>query len=181
MDRMKSTRMPLVLLVSLLIGVVGYTGCHDVTVGYLETESAVYDPDSLVIRKVLDDNPGEPNPLYDIYIQLGFTQEAIAVMGIPARINTGQDYERSMWGNPWVSVAIQGVLGTSPIYMEISNISTEDGEAEKLKECISVRGNGVIEVPLENEVPVGRYVISLNIHNEGYSNELKNCFTIIVE
>lgn len=181
MDRLKTLGMTLALFMCLWGGAVMYSGCQDVTVGYLETENAVYDPDSLVIRKVLDDFPGEPNPLYETYLEFGFTPAQIADLGIPARINAGQDYERSMWGMPWVSVAIQGVLGTSPIHMEVSGISTVDGDPEKLRECISVRGNGVIEIPLENEIPVGRYIISLNVYNEGYSKEVKDCFVIIVE
>lgn len=40
------------LLLSVVI--LGFIGCHDVTVGYLVTENASYDPDTLVIRKTPD-------------------------------------------------------------------------------------------------------------------------------
>lgn len=36
--------------VLLLVG----AGCHDITVGYLETRDAVYQPDSMIIKAVLD-------------------------------------------------------------------------------------------------------------------------------
>lgn len=39
-----------------IIGVVALiVGCQDVTVGYLQTENAKYIPDSLIIRRVLDE------------------------------------------------------------------------------------------------------------------------------
>lgn len=34
-------------------------GCQDVTVGYLLTEDASYNPDTLVVKTELDDEPGE--------------------------------------------------------------------------------------------------------------------------
>lgn len=33
--------------------------CQDVTPGYLETDNAIYKPDTLVIRSELDDDPGK--------------------------------------------------------------------------------------------------------------------------
>ena len=84
-------------------------------------------------------------------------------------------------GAPWTSVAIQGVLGTNPIYMEVRNITSQDGDPVKLKEYLSVGGNGAFEVPLEHDIPAGSYKITLNVHNEGYSHDLVDCFTIIVK
>lgn len=41
-----------VLILGLLL--LMQAGCHDVTVGYLETRDAVYQPDSMIIKAVLD-------------------------------------------------------------------------------------------------------------------------------
>jgi len=62
----------------------------------------------------------------------------------------------------------------------VKSITSEGGDADKLAACISVRGNGVLSVPVENDVPRGRHSISLNFWNEGRSKDVNNCFTIIV-
>lgn len=165
-----------------LVGAWLLASCHDITPGYLETENAVYKPDSLIIRSELDDAPGEINPDYEFYLGLGFSPDIIVnVLGIPERLNTGEDYLRAKWGAPWVSVAIQGILGTNPIYMEVKNITSQDGSPEKMREYLSVGGNGAFEIPLEHDIPPGRYKITLNVYNEGYSRDLVDCFTIIVK
>lgn len=38
----------------LIFGLLLLAGCHDVTVGYLETRDAVYQPDSMIVKSVLD-------------------------------------------------------------------------------------------------------------------------------
>ena len=126
-------------------------GCQDVTVGYLLTEDASYNPDTLGVKTELDDEPGE------------------------------EDYYRSKWGAPWVSTPIEGVEGTTAIYVSIKNITSTSGDSEKLWEVLSVRGDGTFEMPLHHDVPAGRYVISLNFRNEGYSKDVNDCFTIIVK
>ena len=93
----------------------------------------------------------------------------------------GEDYARIKWGQPWVSTPIEGVEGTSQVIVSIKNITSIQGDPGKLWEVLSVRGNGTFEVPLHHDVPVGRYVISLNFKNEGYSKDINDCFTIIVK
>ena len=80
-----------------------------------------------------------------------------------------------------MSSAIEGIEGTYPILVSIKNITSVRGNAEKLWKVLSVRGNGVLEIPLHHDVPVGRYVISLNFSNEGYSKDINDCFTIVVK
>lgn len=140
-----------VILLLFTVLVLSMIGCQDVTVGYLLTEDVSYDPDTLVVKTVLDDEPG------------------------------GEDYYRSKWGAPWVSTPIEGVEGTIAIYVSIKNITSTSGDPEKLWEVLSVRGDGTFEMPLHHDVPVGRYVISLNFRNEGYSKDVNDCFTIIVK
>lgn len=126
-------------------------GCQDVTVGFLLVENASYNPDTLVIK----------------------TENSLDIVG--------EDFTRVKWGQPWVSSAIEGIEGTYPILVSIKNITSVRGNAEKLWKVLSVRGNGVLEIPLHHDVPVGRYVISLNFSNEGYSKDINDCFTIVVK
>ena len=140
-----------VILLLFTVLVLSMIGCQDVTVGYLLTEDASYNPDTLVVKTVLDDELGE------------------------------EDYYRSKWGAPWVSTPIEGVEGTIAIYVSIKNITSTSGDPEKLWKVLSVRGDGTFEIPLYHDVPVGRYVISLNFRNEGYSKDVNDCFTIIVK
>ena len=140
-----------VILLLFTVLVLSMIGCQDVTVGYLLTEDASYNPDTLVVKIVLDDELGE------------------------------EDYYRSKWGTPWVSTPIEGVEGTIAIYVSIKNITSTSGDPEKLWKVLSVRGDGTFEIPLYHDVPAGRYVISLNFRNEGYSKDVNDCFTIIVK
>jgi len=140
-----------VILLLFTVLLLSMIGCQDVTVGYLLTEDASYNPDTLVVKTVLDDELGE------------------------------EDYYRSKWGAPWVSTPIEGVEGTIAIYVSIKNITSTSGDPEKLWKVLSVRGDGTFEIPLYHDVPAGRYVISLNFRNEGYSKDVNDCFTIIVK
>lgn len=156
--------------------------CQDVTVGFLTTEEVNYKPDSMVVKRVLDDDPGIPNPRYQEYLDEGYTPEQIENwFGIPERLNSGEDYNRSRWQYPWVSVPVEGVHGTPQISVSIKEVKTETGDVAKMKEYLKVRNNGIFEIPLEHDIPVGRYVISLNFRNEGRSQNVNDCFTIIVK
>ena len=48
-----------VILLLFTVLVLSMIGCQDVTVGYLLTEDASYNPDTLVVKTVLDDELGE--------------------------------------------------------------------------------------------------------------------------
>lgn len=127
------------------------TGCNDTKVGYLKVDNADYSIDSLVIRKQL--NPEDPD-----------------------------DQKRIEMDIPWLTEKIQGVLGTAPLRYELLSVTgpSPEGEAVFEKE-IKVRGAGMMELPLRTELPVGRYVVSLRVHNEDYSAELKDVYTFIVK
>ncbi len=126
-----------------------FVACHDVTVGYLKTENAVYVPDSLVIRK-------EPDPIED---NIRIQNQA-----------------------PWMTLPIQGVIGTAQIHYEIENVSSDKSvNADIFKEELSIRGGGIMSYPLEGKAPAGRYVVSVRIWNEGYDVVKRNIFTFIVK
>ena len=53
--------------------------CQDVTPGYLQTEYAGYTMDSMVVKKVLDLTPPEPNPTFEMYVNnYGYEKEFIS-------------------------------------------------------------------------------------------------------
>lgn len=124
--------------------------CHEVPVGYLEAENAVYAPDSLVIRK-------EPDPVKD-----------------RVRINNEAD---------WVSTRIQGILGTAPLIFSILDVRAEGegADADAMKAVCRINGGGMFSIPLINDIPVGKYVMSIKISNDGNVYECREIFNIIVE
>ena len=164
-------------------------GCQDVTIGYLLTENASYETDSMIVKKDLDITPPSwgiwSNPEYYDLINMGIPPEEILEWGIEPTYEgmggEGEDYYRLKWKQPWVSVPIEGIQGTQQIYVTVKEIKTTNGDANNLADCLTVRGNGIFEVPIEHDIPVGRYVISLNFSNEGYSKDVNDCFTIIVK
>ena len=173
-----------------------YNGCQNITPGYLWTENASYNPDSLLVKTIesLDTVSGIQNPAVeemvlsvglslDFFYSMGFTFEDIAKsFNLEPYVGQGEDYVRVKWGAPWVSTPIEGFEGTAPIYVSIKEIKPLDGgDALALSSVLTVRGNGTFEIPLYHDVPVGRYVISLNFRNEGYSKDVDDCFTIIVK
>ena len=161
------------------------TSCRDVEVGYLITEYAGYGLDSMVIKYELDATPPveAPNPVYEELLNDGWTPEDLADMRVYPTIlvGGGEDYERVKYDMPWVGTAIEGIEGSAPIRCIIKSIVSDNGDAEKLAKCISVRGDGTISVPVKNDIPLGRYKISLNFTNEGWSKDVDDCFTIIVK
>ena len=171
----------LILLTSVWVALLGVS-CHETTIGYLVTEYASYDPDSLIVRRVLDNSPGEPNPEFQMYLDMGLSFIDIINMGIPERINAGEDYNRDRLGLPWASTTIQGVEGTQPRYIAIKRIVSDTGDPDAMAALLTIRGDGTFQLPTDvSAIPVGRYVVSLTFTNEGYSKDLDDCFTIIVE
>lgn len=173
--------------VLLLLGWLGQ-GCHEVPVGYLITEYASYSEDTMVIKSELTDlAPGEiqENPMWQIYIDSGLTPEMImSMLGEYPTIVVGQgeDYLRNLNNIPWVSVPLEGLQGTPPISGHVKSVVAMEGNgAEALKACMTVRGDGTIEIPAKHGVSIGVYRVSLTFTNEGYSKDLDDCFTIIVE
>lgn len=175
---------PFGLFLALAI-LIAFSACHKITVGYLITEDAGYEIDSIVIKSVLDITPPvvTPNPLYDMYLGFGFPPDFIIEIGIYPTIESGggEDYARNKLGQPWTSTPIEGVLGTPPIVATIKDITSGTGDPEKLKRVITVRSNGILTIPLDHQVPPGIYYISVTFKNEGYSKDINNAFTVIVK
>lgn len=166
-----------------LFVVCGFIACQDIPEGYLIVEDAGYNPDSLVVKAKLDlDSSLIRNEIWDDILDDYFTEEVLNGMGIYEYIKApGPDADRDRLDIPWVSTAIQGVEGTNPIFITITRITSEDGDPEKLMECITVRNNGMFSVPCHHEIPVGYYHISLNCEGPGHSERLDDVFTIVVK
>lgn len=161
-------------------------GCQDVTVGYLSLEYAGYSVDSLVVKKELDVTPPVevPNPTFDMFVNIfGMDPGDVIGMGIypTNKIGGGEDYTRNLYDIPWTSTPVEGVDGTAPIEVDIKNVTTDSGDVDLLLAELTLQSTGVFSLPLHNNVPKGRYKISLTFSNEGYSKDMDNCFTIIVK
>ena len=182
-----------ILLISIFV-CISVISCHDSTVGYLSTENAGYDPDTLEVKRILTPD-STLNPRFEVLLNSYAAQNLYAMWGYASPeefvINVygveqwdyNDDHTRVRLQIPWLSTKIQGINGTQQIFMQIKGIKSSDGgDPEGMLELLTVRGDGMFKLPLEiSSVPAGRYVISLNVYNEGYSKDLDDIFTIIVK
>lgn len=173
--------MKIYLLISLTL--LMFLGCHEIKVGFLVVDEASYNPDSLVVRTKLDTASGIFNPEFQKWLDFGYNYIYIRdSLHINERIDYGNDYEWAVLkGKSWISTPIEGVQGTRPIYIEIKDIRSEDGDAGMMKRELKVRADGTFLLPTFVRSSVGRYVVSLRFYNEGYSKERDNVFTVIVK
>lgn len=170
----------------LFFGMTLLYSCHNEPIGFLTTEYAVYSPDSLVLKSQLDTTYTiQVNPWYETLISAGLTPKELATYGIyPTETvySNQQDYQRYKNGTPWVSASIQGLKGTAPIKVEVSQIKPAGAAAELLKSLIEIRGSsGAIIIPGMHKIPSGEYSVSLRFSNEGWNQERSDIFRIIVQ
>ena len=92
------------------------------------------------------------------------------------------DATRIEYNAPWVSLQMQGYEGTDPIYFDIESVTSDQGEmaATSFMNELSIRGGGTLEYPLENSAQPGRYIVSVRLTNDGYSQVVEDAFTFIV-
>lgn len=93
------------------------------------------------------------------------------------------DAVRIQNGAPWVSIKMEGYLGTEPIDFSIESVTSvgnEAGAAEFMKK-LTIRGAGALVYPQGTDVPAGRYVVSVRLTNSGYSRVVENAYTFIVK
>lgn len=178
--------MKYILLLLLSIGVL--FSCDDTPVGYLRTEFASFETDSLMIYKDLDITPPHmeeiDNPKYIKLLGI-YTSEELISFGIMPKIEAeinGRDYYRNLNKIPWVSYPIEGIDGTLPIRYNIVSISEiNGGDVTEINRVTKVAGDGTIQVDFENNIPVGTYFVDLEIYNEGHSHTLPKILKIIVK
>lgn len=93
-----------------------------------------------------------------------------------------QDVLRKKNDAPWVATKIQGILGTPPLMYEVTGVKTTDGgDAALFMQEISIRGGGIMELPLYTTVPAGNYLVSVRVYNEDHSADLPDAFTFVVK
>lgn len=104
-----------------------------------------------------------------------------AEMEIRNTLDPEEDAVRIENQAPWVTGKIQGVLGTAPLIYSFESVkASEGGDAEAFSKVINVRGAGMMEIPIDANLPAGRYTVSIRVSNEGYSAVLPDAFTFIV-
>lgn len=174
------------MLPVLVLGFIFFQSCQKRPVGFLMTEYAGYVPDSLVLKSVLDTSLIEiVDPLYTLYIEYGLTPEVIASFGVFPTMkvfSNEEDYRRNKFRVPWSTSTVQGLKGTAPIRLKVLEVSPVTPESEKLKNMITIRGSsGVMTIPFDHGLSAGRYKVSLRFSNEGWTKDLKDVFTFIIE
>ena len=115
------------------------------------------------------------------YLETGNAQYVPDTMIIRKELDPLKDAYRKMNNAPWVSPKCQGVDGTAPLLFEIVDVTSVDGDAAMFKSFLKIRGGGRMEFPLKVSVPVGHYLVSVRVSNEGYSEVIPDVFTFIVE
>lgn len=108
---------------------------------------------------------------------LSYTPDSLVIKAV---LDPIEDEEQITGKIPWQSMALEGVQGTAPISYTIEKIVTEDGDPSIVSQFQMVR-KGVIELPWNHTVPVGRYVFSIRVSNEGHSIVKDSVFTVIVK
>lgn len=91
------------------------------------------------------------------------------------------DYYRYLHKSPWVSDPVNGVLGTAPIKYEVLNVTSTDGNAELMKQELTIGGRGICQFPFESKTPAGTYKVSLRVYNDGKEAVTGEVLTVIVK
>lgn len=158
------------IFVLLLVCLVAFVACEKPRVSFLNAKNLTYPINSMTIVKGLTDE--------DKYLP--------PHMAFPPGRQVDSPYKARIENkSPWRSESFYGgtVEGARPLEIKIESIRTEGDQAdgERLKQVIKIIGEGVFEVPYENDIPEGKYHISLRISNiSGLSEVVTDCFTIIV-
>lgn len=165
----------------------GFYACHETKIGYLLTEDPEYVPDTMNVYGIsLSDSCSfDKNPYFELLIEMGFDTAYCLSKGIEPYVqNYYEDWKIHVKdGIPWQSSTIQGVQGTPPIRFRVEKAIAADGtENVDILKYFQVRGDGVIYLfnfeP--EEIPLGKYRLSIIIENENDSREFADVFTVIV-
>lgn len=85
---------------------------------------------------------------------------------------------------PWLSQPFWGasVEGARPLTITVANVKTEGelANADILKKEIKFIGEGIVQIPFDTKIPIGKYLLSYEIFNISGSQVVENCFTVIV-
>jgi len=140
-----------IFIILLFFITIALSGCHEKTIGYLVTENANYEPNTLTIPKELD-------PVKDakrIKYQAPWVSYAM------------QGYE----GTQQIMFSVESVTSTAG----------EEEAAKFMEELKIRGGGGALEYPLVHKAGPGSYVVSVRLTNPGYSQVVEDAFTFIIE
>ena len=128
----------------------GLVSC-DEKEGYLITENAVYDPDTMIVRLT-------PDPEVDkVRIEYESPWQSLKMQG----------YE----GTERIDFSVESVSSTVG----------EEAAATFMQELTILAGGGVMRYPYKGKSPVGRYTVSVRLTGPGYSQVVKDAFTFILK
>lgn len=117
------------------------------------------------------------------YLVTGNAEYLPNTMTVPLDVDDRPEYSNWVKNDaPFVTGKIEGVLGTQPIYYSIANVKASNGgNADTFMKELTIRGAGVMQVPLRPQSPAGTYVVSVKISNEGHSAVLEDAYTFILQ
>ena len=129
-----------------------YNACHESGVGFLLTEDASYDPDSIIVRQTpvweLDSNRIKNEAPWVSLKMQGYS------------------------GTEPISFSIENV--TSSAGEEAAQLFKEDVYTRG-------GGVLLYPYEPKNTIPAGRYVVSVRLTNEGHSKVVENALTFVVQ
>ncbi|WP_141560895.1 MULTISPECIES: hypothetical protein [unclassified Butyricimonas] len=118
----------------------------------------------------------QENTVDKVAQELGFESEAMMKSEIVKLEN------RIKYQSPWVTQPIESVLGTEPLSYAIANVKNDNLEnAELFRQSLTIMGGGRMNVAFGCKAPAGRYVVSIEIENEGQRAVLEEVYTFIVD
>lgn len=91
-----------------------------------------------------------------------------------------QDAQKIKFEVPFQSPSMQKVSGSPVVEYQIDRIDCNDGVKDAVNQ-FGIRGKGIIELPYNHTVPVGRYIFSIRVSNEGHSHVLDSVLTVVVQ
>lgn len=91
-----------------------------------------------------------------------------------------EDSVRIAEQEPWQSSEIDGVQGSAHIYYGIADVRSDNGY-DNAKSQFTTVGKGIIQVEYNHTLPVGKYVVDIEIWNEGNSVIKNAIYKVIVE
>ncbi|MCT4613624.1 MAG: hypothetical protein N4A49_01965 [Marinifilaceae bacterium] len=134
---------------------------------------------SIFIFTVIFSSCNKPNIGYLEVDAASFEPDSLEIRSLDPSNNN--DKSRLDNNIPWVSYRIQGVMGTYPILYKIDEITSKTGnDISEITKLARVRGDGAIEIPLDNNIANGEYSIFIRATNEGYSKRIESPLHIIV-
>ena len=140
------------IFIFLFMSVLAFSACNDVKIGYLQTGSAEYFPDSLIIRTVLGDDQYDENRIAN----------------------------NAPWVTNNIS-GVLGTEPLQYRLVSVKALDGTEADAKVFEGELAVRGCGKMEVPLKPAAPKGRYVVTLKVYNEDYSAILSDVYTFIIK